>query len=310
MYWKRFLLFTLILITACLEKPTEINLNTSPTAPAAMVLVQGGTFTMGNTWGDGDSDEKPTHSVTLSSFYMSNYEITNAQVTEAYNWALGQGKLTVSSSSVRNNEGNAQELLDLDASDCQISYNGSQLIVESGREDYPAIEISWYGAAAYCNYLSEKKGYNRVYDLSDWSVNLSAKGYRLPTEAEWEYAARGGNNSNGYKYSGSDNIEDVAWYGSNSGGSTRTVGTKQGNELGLYDMSGNVWEWCNDWYGSSYYSSSPSNNPPGPASGSTRVLRGDCWVYSAYHARVANRNGNYPYGTYNNVGFRISWTYP
>jgi formylglycine-generating enzyme required for sulfatase activity len=307
MYWKRFLLFTLILITACLEKPTEINLNTSPTAPAAMVLVQGGTFTMGDTWGDGGSNERPTHSVTLSSFYMSKYEITNAQVTEAYNWALGQGKLTVSSSSVRNNEGNAQELLDLDASDCQISYNGSQLIVESGREYYPAIEISWYGAAAYCNYLSEKKGYNRVYDLSDWSVNLSAKGYRLPTEAEWEYAARGGNNSNGYKYSGSDNIEDVAWY---DGGSTRTVGTKQGNELGLYDMSGNVWEWCNDWYGSSYYSSSPSNNPPGPASGSTRVVRGGSWSFNANFARVAFRYGFNPNLTGNSSGFRISRTYP
>jgi formylglycine-generating enzyme required for sulfatase activity len=289
-------------LTATATKQISV---TNASAPAGMVFVQGGTFIMGDTWGDGESDEKPTHSVTVSSFYMGKYEITNAQVAEVYNWALGQGKLTVSSSSVRNNEGNAQELLDLNASRCEISYNGSQLVVDSGKDDYPVIEISWYGAVAYCNYVSEKEGYTVVYNLSDWSLNWSSNGYRLPTEAEWEYAARGGAGSNGYKYSGSNTIDDVAWYYSNSGGQTHTVGTKQGNELGLYDMSGNVWEWCSDWYGSSYYSSSPSNNPPGPASGSYRVLRGGSWVNLDLNSRVANRYRNYPSDSYYYNGFRL-----
>ncbi len=284
-----------------------------------MVLVSGGTFTMGDTWGDGDSDELPTHSVTVNSFYMGTYEITNAQVVEIYNWALGQGKITVSSSTVQNAEGNSQELLDLDDGDCQISYNGSQLVVDAGKENYPAIEISWYGAAALCNYLSEKEGLTLVYDLSNWTANWNANGYRLPTEAEWEYAAKGGANGNYTKYSGSDNPDDVAWYWDNSNASgnsnlynghgTLPVGTKQANELGIYDMSGNVWEWCWDWYASDYYSSSPSDNPKGPSSGSFRVLRGGSWYFYAGRVRAADRSVSYPSDSDYVIGFRLVRTF-
>ena len=135
--------------------------------------------------------------------------------------------------------------------------------------------------------------------------SLTGKNYRLPTEAEWEFAARGGIKSKGYKYSGSNTLDDVAWYKENSGGTTHDVGTKNPNELGLYDMSGNVWEWCNDWDDFQYYSSSPSNNPTGPSSGSNRVDRGGCWGGFASFCRSSGRNGFTPDNCYNNLGLRL-----
>ena len=135
---------------------------------------------------------------------------------------------------------------------------------------------------------------------------LTGKKFRLPTEAEWEYAARGGNKSNGYKYSGSNSIGEVAWYEGNSGNVTHEVGTKAPNELGLYDMTGNVWEWCSDWYGSNYYSSVPSTNPTGPTSGSARVVRGGSWLNNAQLCRVSYRSDDAnPANHYSTVGFRL-----
>ena len=134
---------------------------------------------------------------------------------------------------------------------------------------------------------------------------LTGLKFRLPTEAEWEYAARGGKKSKGYKYSGSNNLGDVAWYTSTTNDTgTRPVGTKAPNELGIYDMSGNVWEWSSDWYSSSYYSSSPSTNPTGPSSGSNRVYRGGGWGNGALSCRVSLR-GDGPGGRDNGLGFRL-----
>ena len=132
---------------------------------------------------------------------------------------------------------------------------------------------------------------------------LTGKNFRLPTEAEWEYAARGGNGSRGYKYSGSNSISDVAWYHDNSGDKTHTVGTKSPNELGIYDMSGNVWEWCQDWYGS--YSSGSQTNPQGPSSGSLRVYRGGGWSYCAGYCRVSDRGSGTPAVRGDFLGFRV-----
>jgi len=141
---------------------------------------------------------------------------------------------------------------------------------------------------------------------------LTGKNFRLPTEAEWEYAARGGNRSQGYKYAGSNNIDDVAWYYGNSyalGSSnpdygTHAVATKAPNELGLYDMSGNVLEWCQDWYGS--YSSNTQTNPTGPASGSNRVNRGGSWNYHSRYCRVSSRDYYAPSGAYYDLGLRLA----
>ena len=149
----------------------------------------------------------------------------------------------------------------------------------------------------------ENVSWNDVQEFIRKLNQLTGKSYRLPTEAEWEYAARGGSNSRGYKYSGSDNVGSVAWYYENSGSTTHPVGSKSPNELGIYDMSGNVWEWCQDWYGD--YSSSSQRNPKGPASGSNRVLRGGCWSNDARDCRVSNRFSVSPGDRGYILGFRL-----
>ena len=154
--------------------------------------------------------------------------------------------------------------------------------------DYPMYCVSWDEAMEFCRLLSNKTG----------------RTYTLPTEAQWEYAARGGNKNEGAKYAGSNMIDAVAWYTDNSGSSTHIVGSKRANALGIYDMSGNVWEWCKDWYANSYVNYD-TNNPVGPSSGSYRVNRGGSWYYSASYCRVAYRNSNSPGNRYYNLGFRV-----
>ncbi|MBR5117268.1 MAG: SUMF1/EgtB/PvdO family nonheme iron enzyme [Muribaculaceae bacterium] len=140
-----------------------------------------------------------------------------------------------------------------------------------GNLQYPAEYITWSICQEFIAKLNEMTG----------------KNFRLPTEAEWEFAARGGNKSNGYQYAGSNDIDEIAWYTSNSGGATHEVGTKAPNELGIYDMSGNVWEWCSDWYGE--YSADAQVDPTGPESGAEKVMRGGSWYGKAKKCRVAKR---------------------
>ena len=213
-----------------------------------MVYVSGGTFTMGGTseqGSDAESDEKPTHSVTLSSYYICKYEVTQAL------WRV---------------------VMDSNPS----NFKGDNLPVEC---------VSWNDCQTFIDRLN----------------NYTGRNFRLPTEAEWEFAARGGNYSRHYKYSGSNYISDVAWYGDNSGDRTHPVGTKQANELGLYDMSGNVWEWCSDWYGS--YSSYSQSNPTGPNSGSYRMRRGGSWDNGAANCRSSNRYS--PGDRFHTLGLRL-----
>lgn len=158
------------------------------------------------------------------------------------------------------------------------SFSGTNLPVEN---------VSWNDCQTFITKLNQ----------------LTGKNFRLPTEAEWEYAARGGNKSRGYKYAGSNTLSDVAWYSDNSS-STHPVKQKQANELGLYDMSGNVWEWCQDWYGS--YSSGAQANPTGPASGSSCVYRGGSWGLNAWNCRVSRRGGYTPAGCAINLGLRLA----
>ncbi|MBQ6236716.1 MAG: formylglycine-generating enzyme family protein [Bacteroidales bacterium] len=155
-------------------------------------------------------------------------------------------------------------------------------------DDNPVEQVSWDDCQEFLKRLSQRSGYN----------------FRLPTEAEWEYAARGGSKSKGYKYAGSDNIDEVAWYEGNSGSETHSVRGKKPNELGLYDMSGNVDEWCNDWYGG--YSANSQTNPTGPVSGSFRVLRGSGWFGYAEYCRVSFRCNFTPSNRFSDLGFRLA----
>lgn len=215
-----------------------------------MIAVKGGTFTMGGTseqGSDADNYERPTHSVTLSDYYIGKFEVT-------------------------------QELWQAVMGNNPSYYKGNNLPVE---------QVSWNDVQEFIRKLNQKTGAN----------------FRLPTEAEWEYAARGGNKSRGYKYSGSNSIDDVAWYTSNSGSKTHPVGTKSPNELGIYDMSGNVWEWCQDWKGS--YSSASQTDPMGPGSGSRRVYRGGSWDSRAKYCRVSPRGNCTPVPRNSALGFRV-----
>jgi formylglycine-generating enzyme required for sulfatase activity len=174
-------------------------------------------------------------------------------------------------------------------------------------ENLPVEQVSWFEAAEYCNRRSLKEGLTPAYRGSDNSItcDFSASGYRLPTEAEWEYAAKGGNKDlMTFTYAGGNSPDGVAWYDGNSGSTTHPAGTKQPNSLGLYDMSGNVWEWCWDWYSSSY-SAGNQTDPMGASSGSGRVYRGGSWYSTAAYARSANRDHGTPPSRYFYLGFRF-----
>ena len=214
-----------------------------------MVEIKGGTFDMGSN--DVEDKEQPVHAVTLENFYLSRYEVTQAQ------WRAVMG-------------GNPSRA----NSDCP---------------NCPVDNISWNDAQKFIQQLNQLTGLN----------------YRLPTEAQWEYAARGGNRPHGFTYAGSENLDKVGWYYGNSGSKTHVVGTKgKHNGLGIYDMSGNVWEWCQDWYGE--YPSGPLKDPKGPESGVGRVLRGGSWGNYASYCRVVNRNYDRPDYRHDDVGFRLS----
>jgi formylglycine-generating enzyme required for sulfatase activity len=233
--------------------------------PAGFVRVKGGTFQMGSN--DGERDEKPVHTVTVKSFNISKYQVTQKEWQEVF----------------------------------VAGYNPSNF----KGDKRPVENVSWYDAVDYCNRRSIKEGLTPVYSgagnsICDWNAN----GYRLPTEAEWEFAARGGNGSPGnYTYSGSNSVDAVAWYDGNSGGSTHPVGTKAVNSLGIYDMSGNVWEWCWDWFGG--YSDDSQTDPRGPIYGTSRVRRGGGWAYAARCLRSAYRDGYIPSSQGDALGFRL-----
>jgi formylglycine-generating enzyme required for sulfatase activity len=233
-----------------------------------MQKIKGGTFTMGSS--DGEADEKPTHSVTLDDFYMGKYEVTLAQFkafvkdsgyqTDAEKRTDGYGSYVYENGSWVKKDG--------------INWRHDAEGKSQTNEQHPVIHVSWNDAMEYCKWLSRKTG----------------KSYTLPTEAEWEYAARGGNKSQGYTYAGSNNLNKVAWFGDNSNRKTHPVGQKKPNELGIYDMSGNVWEWCQDWYDAGYYKNSPLTTLRVQHQEHYRVLRGGGWASGARTVATAFRS--------------------
>ncbi|MCX7001909.1 MAG: SUMF1/EgtB/PvdO family nonheme iron enzyme [bacterium] len=271
--------------------------------------IAGGTFQMGNPYsGEGDADEVPTHDVYIRAFSMDTREVTSQQWYAVRNWALAHGYAL-------DNWGAGKAAT------------------------HPVQAVNWYACVKWCNARSEMQGLTPCYytdasqstvyksgrvDVANSMVKWDANGYRLPTEAEWEKAARGGAVGMRFPWSNANNISNaranylgdtaIAYDAGPNGNNplftpggipyTSPVGYFAANGYGLYDMAGNVREWCWDWYGSTYYTSSPGNDPPGPESGESRVMHGGDWNHNAGYSRVANRFGSAPGDAYNHLGFR------
>jgi len=247
--------------------------------------VEGGIFQMGDEVGDIWAWCRPAHKVNLTyNYWIGKYEVTFDEY-DAYCVAMRKR--------LPSDEG-------------------------WGRGTRPVINVSWWDAIGYCNWLSEKEGYAPAYDQNGNLLDRNGipcgrgttdiskvEGYRLPTEAEWEYAARGGQKQKQYLYAGSNDLDEVGWCICNSGSKTHSVGEKKANSLGLYDMSGNVWEWCYDWWDEDYYSEGDQINPIGPDSSVHRAIRGGCWGYLYFGCRVAFRGARNPMGRSEEVGFRL-----
>jgi formylglycine-generating enzyme required for sulfatase activity len=258
-----FLLTTCLLILAGARGAgAQVKAEAVPGKPE-VILVKGGTFSMGRA--DAERDEAPVHRVTVHDFSIGKYPVT-----------VGQYKKF-----------------------CEATKRKMPKAPDWGwHDDHPMVNVTYYDAVNYCKWLSRQYG-------GQW---------RLPSEAEWEYAARGGSQSGEYPYSGSDDLEAVGWFQDNSGDRTHTVGCKKPNELGIYDMSGNVWEWCGDWYAPGYYAESPAEDPVGPVFerpailclfSRCRVLRGGNWYLGASYCRVTDRSYHIPKRKWYNRGFRV-----
>jgi len=330
-----------------------------PNVPV-LVEIPGGTFEMGDHSGLGGtdpkhgSDELPLHTVTLDAFYMGKYETTNAEYCHSLNYALSRNLIEVRNGLVYPADG-GDVLCDTHESQSfsKIGWNGVSFSVSDNKEQHPVVGLRWEGAAAYCNWLSMENGFKPLF-TSTWVCDFTGKGFRLPTEAEWEYAARGGqynpyfvfpwgnylngdgtyanwSQSNDPYETGAPQTTPVGFYdGSlhkktefNWPGPEQRYQTNDGsNPYGLFDMSGNVWEWTYDWYDNPYYQNSPAKNPTGPDRPTMKmrdgkyyhVLRSGNWYNGAEfygHARVANRNPGYykgpkdPNHEHYHIGMRI-----
>ena len=206
------------------------------------------------TMGDADEVDAPPHQVSVSPFYIDKYLVTQEQFQQAMGTNPSRWK----------------------------------------GEKNPVEQIRWSDAVKYCNRRSERDGLQPCYNLANWECDFEASGYRLPTEAEWEYACRAGTTTAYYFGSDESKLRDYAWYDKNAGGRPRPVGQKRANPWELYDMCGNVWQWCNDIYQVDYYQQSPSQDPRGPNEGKTRVVRGGAWRFSAENCRSGFRYNENP----------------
>ena len=274
--WKYiWILFSLLAVLISLPFSLTAQEKSITLKEDRMVLIPAGWFVMG---ADKEGyDERPPHKVYIDSFYMDKYEVTQ----EEYEKVMGEG---------------------------------GAFYEERAR--MPVTGVSWNDAARYCNKKSQMEGLEPCYDETTWKCDFSKNGYRIPTEAEWEYACRAGSTGRYCFGDDKEKLKEYAWHNSNSPAWTsargetylenkaHAVGLKKPNAFGLYDMHGNVWEWCNDWFDSRYYSQSPEKNPRGPARGKYRVLRGCDWLSIPDDCRCAKRARGLQYYKFMPYGFR------
>jgi len=298
-------------------------------ATGGLVLISGGQFAMGDHLGDSTSSpspEEPVHVVSVDTFLMGSHEVTNQQYAEFLNNALSSNLIEVKTDKIVYRRGTSIAYCSTYAASLysRIAFTGSTfVIVPSDKADHPMAMVSWFGAAAYCNWRSEQLGKETCYDLAAWTCDFSKNGVRLPTEAEWEYAARGGAtgrrfpwgdtishtqanyySSTSYSYDVSPTRQYHPDYSTGDMPYTAATGSFAANGYGLHDVTGNVWEWCNDWYQSDYYTSSPYSNPQGPETGTYRAIRGGAWSGHAASCRVAYRIYSAP-DARGHFGFRV-----
>ncbi|MCX6303600.1 MAG: SUMF1/EgtB/PvdO family nonheme iron enzyme [Bacteroidetes bacterium] len=278
---KKNLIYILILLIGC----NVVYAQQPAVKMPPMIYVEGGTFTMGNP--GGNRDEQPAHQVTVTSFYFGKYEVT-FQDFKKFIDATGYVTDAEKPDTVRLKHGLPPR--GINNGTWMMNMNG--VPVPQADTLKPVGNISWFDAVEYCNWLSKSTG----------------KKFRLPTEAEWEYAAKGGTKSKGFKYVGGNNLDEVAWYLGNSDKRSHNIGQKMPNELEIYDMAGNIREWCSDWYGESYYKTSPKENPAGPDRGTHRILRGGSWGSEEGRMRISYRNNEFPYNSALGFGFRPAIT--
>ncbi len=291
-----------------------------PPEVPGMVFIQGGTFEMGDTFGEGGDDEKPVHTVTVSDYYLGRTEVS---VGEFKSFIEATGYQTTA-----DKEGHSYRWTGKWEEWDGVTWKDDAEGNKRPRNEYnhPVVHVSWYDAVHYCNWKSRQEGYQEVYTINgeNVSANWSANGYRLPTEAEWEYAAR--NLGKRIKYAWGNefphgNVADESakkkftdwtiFEGYEDGYVyTAPVGSFEQGDQGLFDLSGNVWEWCWDWYGSDYYANSPTRDPRGPASGSYRVNRGGSWNSFASYCLVSYRYDFTPSFRVYYLGFRLSRSVP
>ena len=318
-------------------KPTP-NQHATPGPISGFVTIPAGEFDMGDHQGFGNdeghpSDEVPIHRVHLDSFSIATTPATNRQYCDYLNGALAQRQIQIKDGQVYSADG---KFLYCDTHDSDeassIQLKGGQFAIVDQRANHPVVCIRWHGAAACCNWLSQKKGYPALYNTTSWQCDYSKPGFRLPTEAEWEYAGRGGLTGPYYNFPWGDDpdVTKANWPESHNPfqtgpypwttpvgfyngelhhkadfqwpGAQETYQTGQGaNGYGLYDVAGNVWQWVNDWYVNTYYGVSPADNPHGPDQGRPmrdgkpyRCIRGGSWYNGQWgHSRVSNRNPSY-----------------
>jgi formylglycine-generating enzyme required for sulfatase activity len=298
-----------------------------------MVLIPAGEYEMGDHYPKArpywlGNQWAPVHKVYIDAFWMDKYEVTNEEYAEFLNSAYSQGMIEVSDGVVHKagdteNYCSTSGVPEEYSPFIQLHWDGNEFTITQGWEKHPMVQVTWYGAAAYANWRSAKAGLTPCYDLKTWKCNFDAGGFRLPTEAEWEKASRGGHHNPYYMFSwGSNNLKNNEGNFVGSGDPfeeeippTTPVGYyDKANGYGLYDMAGNVWEWCNDWWDFDYPSESPYNNPRGPEKGIIHVNRG-----GGFHSRamVNSRNATRCNGCHDlnnpasgnilgfNVGFRL-----